>query len=342
MLIFERIREEQAKGLGLATAIKNGYQRAFSAIFDSNLTTILTAAILYFVASEDIKGFAIVLILGLSASMFTAIFVTRVILDFLVQKRLIKDRLMMLHIIRTAKIDWMGLRPVFFTHLRRARVRRSDGLPRSAAIRSTTSSSPAAPACRSTVKPDVTLTRQNVEDRMVEIGKKLGNRELENVSVYSVGSPRATAQGGERVYDQYEITTTATNKLRATVTPDPNGGPWTTAIRSRRRFSEAQKQSRGDMGKFEVAANGDKSFVLTTNRVNPPLVQDHPGQGLPRMARSRSRRSIRSSAMPSCRPSRDNCRFSRISSRRSPRPRRSPRRFSTPIRSCRTLSAASR
>ena len=47
VLIFERIREEQQKGLGLASAIKNGYQMAFSAIFDSNLTTVLTAVILF-------------------------------------------------------------------------------------------------------------------------------------------------------------------------------------------------------------------------------------------------------------------------------------------------------
>ena len=305
VLIFERIHEEQAKGLGLSTAIKNGYQRAFSAIFDSNLTTVLTAAILYFVAAEDIKGFAIVLILGLTASMFTAIVVTRVILDFMVQKRLIKDRLLMLHIIRAAKIDWMGLRPVFFTI---SAVLVFGGLtaflvrgPSKYDIEFTGGTS-----VQIDVKPEVSLTRQNVEDRMVEIGKKLGNRELENVSVYSVGSPRptdeemeklmvemgkklgnrdlenvgtsrvgkprATARGGDRVYDQYEITTTATNKLRAAFTPDPNGGPWTVDTVSA-AIQEAQKQSRGDLGKFEIAASGEKSFVLTSNRVNPPLAK---------------------------------------------------------------------
>ncbi len=173
VLIFERIREEQAKGIGLATAIKNGYQRAFSAIFDSNLTTVLTAVILYFVASEDIKGFAIVLILGLSASMFTAIFVTRVILDFMVQKRLIKDKLMMLHIIRTAKVDWMGLRPIMFSI---SAMLVFGGLtvfllrgPSKYDIEFTGGTS-----VQIDVKPEATLTRQNVEDRMVEIGKKAG------------------------------------------------------------------------------------------------------------------------------------------------------------------------
>jgi SecD/SecF fusion protein len=87
-----------------------------------------------------------------------------------------------------------------------------------------------------------------------------------------VGSPRPTSQGGERVYDQYEITTTATNRLVATVTPDPNGGPWTTT-KVTETIQEAEKQFRSDMGKFDVAAGGNKSFVISTNRVNPPLVQ---------------------------------------------------------------------
>ena len=115
VLIFERIREEQEKGLGLATAIRNGYQRAFTAIFDSNLTTVLAAGILYYVGTEDLKGFAIVLILGLLSNLFTAVFVTRVILEYLVSKRIIQERLMMLRLIHVPHINWMGLRPVFFT-----------------------------------------------------------------------------------------------------------------------------------------------------------------------------------------------------------------------------------
>ena len=115
VLIFERIREEQLKGASLRIAIRNGYEKAFSAIFDSNLTTILSAAILYWVASEEIKGFAIVLMLGLGSSMFTALFVTRTIFDFLLDKKILKDRLAMMHLIRRPNINWMGFRPVFLT-----------------------------------------------------------------------------------------------------------------------------------------------------------------------------------------------------------------------------------
>jgi SecD/SecF fusion protein len=271
VLIFERIWEEQAKGIGLATAIKNGYQRAFSAIFDSNLTTILTAAILYFVGSEDVKGFAIVLMLGIGSSMFTAIVVTRAIMDFLVSKRIIKNRLRMLHLVRVWNIDWMGLRPIFFTisavlvfgGLALFFVRGKSKYD----IEFTGGTS-----VQVDFKANVSVTRQTVEDRMVEIGKKLNNADLQNVSVYSVGNPKETASGGERVYDQYEITTTATNKLRTTVTPDPNSGPWTVDTASA-AIRQAQAQSRGELGTLEVTPSGDKSFLITASRVNPPLVQ---------------------------------------------------------------------
>ncbi len=83
VLIFERIREEQERGSSLRIAITNGYQRAFRTIFDANLTTFITGAILYWRASEEVKGFAIVLMLGIASSMFTALFVTRVVFDWL-------------------------------------------------------------------------------------------------------------------------------------------------------------------------------------------------------------------------------------------------------------------
>ncbi|MHC4572229.1 MAG: protein translocase subunit SecD [Planctomycetota bacterium] len=113
VLIFERIREEQQRGSSLRIAIRNGYQRAFRTILDANLTTFITAAILYWVASEEIKGFAIVLMLGIISSMFTALFVTRVIFDFLLAKRIIKDHLFMLRLIHKPNVNWMGARPIF-------------------------------------------------------------------------------------------------------------------------------------------------------------------------------------------------------------------------------------
>ena len=76
VLVFERIREETEKKATARMAIRNGFDRAWTTIFDSNLTTLITAVVLYFVGTEQIKGFAITLIIGLVISLFTAVFVT--------------------------------------------------------------------------------------------------------------------------------------------------------------------------------------------------------------------------------------------------------------------------
>lgn len=83
VLIFERIKEELRNGRSVQQAINEGYNGAFSSIFDANLTTILTAVILYAVGSGPVKGFAITLSLGVAISMFTAITGTRAVVNFL-------------------------------------------------------------------------------------------------------------------------------------------------------------------------------------------------------------------------------------------------------------------
>ena len=81
VLIFERIREEFVAGRNAGDAIKNGYGRALTAIFDSNLTTIITGIILFVVGTGPVRGFAITLTAGVVISMFTAVVVTRLVLD---------------------------------------------------------------------------------------------------------------------------------------------------------------------------------------------------------------------------------------------------------------------
>jgi protein-export membrane protein SecD len=83
VLILERIREELAIGKTARVAVDAGYQKAFSAIFDSNLTTLIAAVFLFQFGSGPGKGFAVTLTLGLIISMFTAIVVTKLIYDFL-------------------------------------------------------------------------------------------------------------------------------------------------------------------------------------------------------------------------------------------------------------------
>jgi SecD/SecF fusion protein len=91
VLIFERIREELRAGRSVRAAIDAGYKKAFSAIFDSNITTLGTAAILYQVGVGPIKGFGLTLMVGLGASMYTAIVVSRLIFDYILSNRDIKN-----------------------------------------------------------------------------------------------------------------------------------------------------------------------------------------------------------------------------------------------------------
>ncbi len=86
VLINERIREESERGKTLRLAIRAGYERAFITILDSNLTTIITGLILFGVGAGPVRGFAVTLTLGIAVSMFTAVWVTRWIVDFLVEQ----------------------------------------------------------------------------------------------------------------------------------------------------------------------------------------------------------------------------------------------------------------
>ncbi|MDI9355931.1 MAG: protein translocase subunit SecDF [Chitinophagaceae bacterium] len=87
VLIFERIREELRNGSTFKTSITIGYNKAFSAIFDSNATTFIIGMILYNFGQGPVKGFAITLMIGIVSSFFTAVFITRVIINFLYSKR---------------------------------------------------------------------------------------------------------------------------------------------------------------------------------------------------------------------------------------------------------------
>lgn len=87
VLIFDRIREEQRNGKTLRAAIDAGYSNAMSAIVDSNVTTFLTGAILYSFGVGPIKGFAVTLMAGIVASLFSAIVITRVVIDYLTRDK---------------------------------------------------------------------------------------------------------------------------------------------------------------------------------------------------------------------------------------------------------------
>ncbi|MEB2783182.1 protein translocase subunit SecDF [Algoriphagus persicinus] len=86
VLIFERIKEELRNGVSLMSAISAGYDKAFSAILDSNVTTFLTGAILFALGQGPVKGFAIVLMIGIASSFFSSVFITRVIVSWMSKK----------------------------------------------------------------------------------------------------------------------------------------------------------------------------------------------------------------------------------------------------------------
>src|SRR5205085_9805427 len=86
ILIFERTKEELRAGKTLVTAIEAGFNRAWNSIFDSNMSSIITASILFYFGSATIRGFALVLIIGVLASMFTATTVSRQVLRWVVRQ----------------------------------------------------------------------------------------------------------------------------------------------------------------------------------------------------------------------------------------------------------------
>ncbi len=114
VLIFERIREESGKGKSLRGALAAGYDRAFGTIFDSHVTTLISSVILIFMGTGPIKGFGVTLTIGVAASLFTALVVTRLMFDFLLAQGWVKNLRMMHLIPATMKLDFMKLaKPAF-------------------------------------------------------------------------------------------------------------------------------------------------------------------------------------------------------------------------------------
>ncbi|HVI83270.1 MAG TPA: protein translocase subunit SecD [Chthoniobacterales bacterium] len=107
VLIYERLREEMALGKSLKVALETAYEKAFSSIFDANVTTLITAAILFWKATGPVKGFAISLTLGILASLFTALIVGRNALGWLVDAGKVK-KISMLHLISSQNINFLG------------------------------------------------------------------------------------------------------------------------------------------------------------------------------------------------------------------------------------------
>jgi SecD/SecF fusion protein len=116
VIIFERIKEEVNLGKGVRLAISDGYKNAYSAIIDGNVTTLLTAIVLNIFGSGPIQGFATTLIIGIFASLFSAIFITRLVFTNLMDKnRVVKfGNKATLNFLKNTNIDFIGKRKIAF------------------------------------------------------------------------------------------------------------------------------------------------------------------------------------------------------------------------------------
>lgn len=90
VLIFERMREELSRGISIKSAVKKGFENASSSIIDSNVTTIIAGLVLYFLGTGAVKGFAVTLMIGIVVSMFTALVVTKALINLTVEMGLLK------------------------------------------------------------------------------------------------------------------------------------------------------------------------------------------------------------------------------------------------------------
>ena len=93
VLIFERIREELRAGKGVAAAVENGFNKAWWTIVDTHVTIIVSAVILFLFGTGPVKGFAVTLSFGLFANLFTAVFVSRVIFDWVLSRKRVGEAL---------------------------------------------------------------------------------------------------------------------------------------------------------------------------------------------------------------------------------------------------------
>jgi SecD/SecF fusion protein len=262
VLIFERIREEQKRGSSLRSAIANGYSRAFRTIFDSNMTTFFTAAILYLVASEELKGFALVLMIGLAWSMFTALTGTRLVFDFLTRKKLITGQLKMLGFFGNINVNWMKLLPVFLTFSGAMIIggmvlffTRDEKANSKYDIEFTGGTS-----VQIDLKEGTGFDRGVVEKKFQDYAKSIGNTAMAVARVYSIG------QSGL----QYEITTTETNSTTAVVKFKQPGQTVQTLTE---RIHKAEDANDFILSKLAVTEKDAQTFDIATSRVNASMVK---------------------------------------------------------------------
>jgi SecD/SecF fusion protein len=113
ILIYERLREERERGASILLALRNGYDRAFWVIIDTHLTSIFTGIVLYIVGNDQLKGFGVTLVVGLLISLFTSLYMTRLMFDLWASMGWLK-KLSMFRFFSRPDIDFMSIRYYLF------------------------------------------------------------------------------------------------------------------------------------------------------------------------------------------------------------------------------------
>ncbi|MFO0865233.1 MAG: protein translocase subunit SecD [Gemmataceae bacterium] len=114
VLIYERLREERERGASLILALRNGYDHALPTIIDTHLSSIFTAIVLYIVGNDQLKGFGVSLTVGLVISLFTSLYMTRLMFDFWQHKGWL-TKLSMMRLFAKPSVDFMAIRNAMFT-----------------------------------------------------------------------------------------------------------------------------------------------------------------------------------------------------------------------------------
>lgn len=266
VLIFERIREELRAGSSLKIALQNGYQRAFRTILDANITTFITAAILYYVASEEIKGFAITLMLGIVSSLFTALFVTRVIFNLLTDAKILRNNLPMMQIFQKPAVPWMSLRPVFVIVSAALIIcgmaiffGRNDKVNSKYDIEFTGGTS-----VTISLKDDIEMSRDQVEAAIKNQGIAMNNPLLQMAKVYSVG------ESGQ----EYQISTIETNKVIVDV--KFNQASAMTAEQIKAAITKSASKAGQGLDNLEVIQSKENplAYQVTTSTLNQNLISE--------------------------------------------------------------------
>ena len=175
VLVFERMREEKERGASLAQQIRNGFNRAWVTIFDSHVTNFLAALVLYIVGTEQVKGFALTMMIGMAWNLFTAVFMSRVIFEVLLHQGLAQED----HDAQDPRQDQHRLRrAALLLHGRLADLDRpgADRDRRPLAGRCSTSTSPAAPWSRSGSTTADASVENLTESQRAELGAAEGQR----------------------------------------------------------------------------------------------------------------------------------------------------------------------